>query len=337
MTNHKLLRDTLIRTGIAVRDKVYNSLQTQSAGKRSAVYREGADDTIYQIDKDVEEIIIPVIQSSAEAVGGILLVAEGLTEDGEQVFPEGYSRDDTAVKIIMDPIDGTREIMYDKRSAFYLAAAAPNKAGATLRDIEVAVMVELPTSRHYLSDTLWAARNRGAGRATRNLLTGETTQQALSPSCSNTIYQGFGQIARFFPPGRNILAAIEEELIDTIFPDYASGRAPVFEDQYLSSGGQLYELLAGHDRYVADIRASLYHSQNFKDKKTGHTCHPYDVCATLIGEEAGIIITDIQGKSLDCPLDTVSDVDWIGYANEDIRRQVEPALQSILRKYGVIG
>ena len=30
------------------------------------------------------------------------------------------------------------------------------------------------------------------------------------------------------------------------------GKASCFEDQYLSSGGQIYELMAGHDRFVAE-------------------------------------------------------------------------------------
>ena len=52
------------------------------------------------------------------------------------------------MRIIIDPIDGTRGLMYDKRSAFFLAGAAPNRGDSTtLQDIEVAAMVELPTTR----------------------------------------------------------------------------------------------------------------------------------------------------------------------------------------------
>ena len=36
-----------------------------------------------------------------------------------------------------------------------------------------------------------------------------------------------------------------------------AGKAACFEDQYLSTGGQLYELMAGHDRFIADIRPLL--------------------------------------------------------------------------------
>ena len=63
----------------------------------------------------------------------------------------------------MDPVDGTRGLMYDKRPAWSLAGAAPNKGDATrLSDIEVAVMTELPTSKMAHGDVLWAIKGRGA-------------------------------------------------------------------------------------------------------------------------------------------------------------------------------
>ena len=92
----------------------------------------------------------------------------------------------------------------------------------------------------------------------------------------------------------------------------------------------------GHDRFVADIRAVLYRMLASQGKWTGMTCHPYDVCAHLIGLEAGIQITNIKGGELDPPMDTISDADWIGYANASIRKEVEPVLQRLLREHGLM-
>jgi hypothetical protein len=86
---------------------------------------------------------------------------------------------------------------------------------------------------------------------------------------------------------------------------------------------------------VADVRTALYRRLAREGKTPGHVCHPYDVCATLIGREAGLAITDIAGRDLDTPLDLLASVDWIGYANEYIRAEVEPVLQALLRKYGL--
>ncbi len=334
--NHHLIVQILTEIGVLVRKQIYDSLRLQSIEKRSSIFFEGEDDTIYQLDKDVEDSIIPLLNKYAERVGGIILIAEGICETGELTFPENFPKENAQVKIIMDPIDGTRGIMYDKRSAFFLAAASPNIKTASLKSIEVSVMVELPTSRCYLSDTITAIKGKGTKREIYNMLTGEIRESQITPSRSNTIYQGFGQIARFFPPGRNILAAIEEEVISSVFPDFESGKTPVFEDQYISSGGQMYELLVGHDRYIADIRAALYQSNQFMNKKTGHVCHPYDICTVLAAQEAGIVITDILGNEPDYPLDTLSAVNWIGYANKNIQQQVEPALQNAMRKFGLI-
>ncbi len=336
--NHNLVKDILIQIGEAVCRKVHQSLREQTVEERSAIFKEGEDDTIYQIDRDVEEILVPILERNAKELNGIVLVAEGIGENTNGVvLPHGKRAESASLRIIMDPIDGTRGIMYDKRSAFFLAAAAPNKGAATtLNDVEVAVMTELPTSRSNWSDSLWAIKGKGAHVYTRNLRTGDLTRKEVRPSRSKTIMGGFAQIARFFPPGRELLAKIEDELIEIIIPNRQPGKAVIFEDQYISSGGQLYEMLMGHDRFIADIRTALYAKLEKEGKVPGHVCHPYDVCAVLIAKEAGLIITDIHGEELNTPLDLLSSVDWIGYANESIRAEVEPVLQSLLRKYGLM-
>jgi hypothetical protein len=50
----------------------------------------------------------------------------------------------------------------------------------------------------------------------------------------------------------------------------------------------------------------------------------------------GVIVTDAFGRSLDAPLNVDADVAWAGYANEGIRRQIEPLLQAALRRRGWI-
>ena len=329
--NHQAVLDLLKRLGEAVRLQVATSLHSQTSEQRAAIYQEGADDTIFQIDRDVEQVLLPILEAEAAGLGGIAVIAEGLEAEILGV-PKGGS---PAISFLCDPIDGTRGNMYDKRSAFFLAGVAPYSAHAKLSDIEVAVMVELPTSRAYLSDTLWAIRGKGANRETLNILTGERRSVLVSPSKAKTIYQGFGQVVRFFPPGRELLAAIDDEVIETLLPDAPTGKAMSFEDQYISSGGQQYELLVGHDRWVADIRTRLFNSPSFVGKTRGHCCHPYDLAASLIAEEAGVVLTDAFGEKLDAPMDTTSDIDWIGYANVTLRDSIEPVLMRAMSRRGL--
>ena len=65
--------------------------------------------------------------------------------------------------VIVDSIDGTRGLMYDKRPAWCLAAAAPR--GGSLRDVVAAAMTELPTTKQGLADQL--SGTRGSGRRRR--------------------------------------------------------------------------------------------------------------------------------------------------------------------------
>lgn len=332
--NHEFIRDVLIEIGRRVCECVHHSLTHQSLEERTSVHAETAEDTIYSIDRDVESAIVPDLAKNAAAMGGVILIAEGVGEEDVVVLPEEFDREQAALRIIIDPIDGTRGIMYDKRSAFFLAGAASNRGENTsLQDIETSVMVELPTSRSQLSDEFWAIRGQGAHRQTRNLTSGECKVRNLQPSKAKSILGGFGQISRFFPPGKEILARIEDELIEALFPNPPAGRAILFEDQYISTGGQLYEILLGHDRFVADLRASLYKRLQREGRWTGLTCHPYDVSAHAIGIEAGLSITDASGSPLNPPLDVTSPVDWIAYANPSIRDEIEPLLLSLLKKH----
>lgn len=333
------IKNMLCEIGESICREIHASFSTTTIDHRSLVHQETVEDTIYQIDRDVEDLLLPLLERRAAGLGGIVLVAEGIGDDSQGLaIPDTMSSEEAAVRILVDPIDGTRGIMYDKRSAFFLAGAASNRGSAnTLRDIETAVMVELPTSRSYLSDTFWAIKNRGAFRYTTNLNTGERVEQPIRPSSSKSIAGGFAQISRFFPPGRHRLAEIEEALIHRLFPHPPAGKALLFEDQYISTGGQLHELLVGHDRFIADLRACLFRSMAEKECIPGLTCHPYDLAGLLIAEEAGLIITDATGGLLDAPMDTTSAIDWIGYANRDIQREVEPVLLALLKKYRMIG
>lgn len=50
----------------------------------------------------------------------------------------------------------------------------------------------------------------------------------------------------------------------------------------------------------------------------------------LIATESGVEVTDAYGKDLNVPLDTNTNVTWLGYANKEIRKQIELPLLEIL-------
>ena len=319
-----------------MRDHVLLELRRQSADTLSAVAFHSAADTIYEIDRSVETILLPALQKELQPLVSFTLICEGVNDEQPLSFPLDIPIDDCELRIIIDPIDGTRPIMYNKRSAWVLMGVAPNRGAATtLADIELAVQIELPTTRAAVADTLWAIRGQGAFGETTDLKTGERVPFRPQPSGAPSIRGGFAMLTSFFPIGKELLARIEEDLAQELFGDLSTNKTALFNDQYLSTGGQLYELMMGHDRMIADVRSLLYEKCQREGKPTGHSCHPYDICTALIAEEAGVNVTDGHGQQLTAPLTTTDDVSWIGYANPTIRDEVEPVLQALLQKYGL--
>jgi hypothetical protein len=94
--------------------------------------------------------------------------------------------------------------------------------------------------------------------------------------------------------------------------------------------------MAGHDRFVADLRPLMEQILARRGQALGICCHPYDLCTELIARELGIIVTDVLGAPLQAPLNVEADVAWVGYANAHIRAQIEPLLEAALRKRGLI-
>lgn len=347
---HPLL-EAVRRVHRRIRDDVVAACERASVEALSEVSGDQAGDTIYVIDRVAEETLVGEIERELAAFGPVILVAEGL-DGGHTTVPRDASPGDARWVVIVDPIDGTRGLMYQKRPAWILTGVAPvelkpdphtpeHEAPAralapalTLADIALAVQTEIPLVKQHLCDELWAVRGIGAGAERVNRLTGERTRIPLRPSRATTIAQGFAMISRFFPGTRVLAAEIDEEIVGRALGPPPPGKAQLFEDQYISSGGQLYELMSGHDRFVADLRP-LFEKASGRGGAPALCCHPYDLCTELIARELGVIVTDERGRPLRAPLDIESDCCWIGYANAAIREQVEPLLREALARRGM--
>jgi hypothetical protein len=319
-----------------IRDAVVEACTRQTSELLAAVASDttGGGDTIYAIDRVGEETLVPGLTDLAREEP-LYLVAEGLPGDG-LVLPRGAREQDCRWRLLVDPIDGTRGLMYQKRSGWILTGIAPNRgAGTRLRDIVLAVQTEIPLVKQHLSDQLWALRGRGMEARRFNRLSGARDVLTLRPSRADTLAHGFATVVRFFPGARDTLAAIDDEVVQALVPP-APGRAASFEDQYASTGGELYELMAGHDRLVADLRPLVQSVRAARGLPPGLCCHPYDLCTALIAEEAGVVLRDPGGGPIDAPFDVAADVGWVGYANERLAARVEPVLHSALRQRGLM-
>jgi hypothetical protein len=313
----------------AMRDAVVVACERQAIDQLAAPVADEAGDTIFAIDRVSEEALLEHFVLLARD-WSFVLIAEGLGDGGRRVLPVGATAEEAELRIIVDPIDGTRGLMYQKRPAWILTGVAPNGGDSTaLEDIELAIQTEIPLLKQHLCDALWLCGGEvGAERLNRE--TGGRSRLVPRPSRATTIAQGYGGLSRFFPGGRDVLAAVDDEVIERVLGASPPGRALSFEDQYISTGGQLYELLMGHDRWIADLRPLLDARLRDAGRALGLTCHPYDICTESIARASGVTITDERGARLSTPLDVTSDVAWIGYANDAIRGQVWPALVAAL-------
>ena len=339
-------RRLLCSLQIYVRDALLTARAHSSSASRFAeIAAVTKADTIYQIDKVSEDAIIRWFEGHWPRNWPVELVMEGIDE-AAVTFPRGTPVAKTKWKCILDPIDGTRGIMYDKRSAWSLAGLAPQRGEKTsIADIVVAVMTELPTSKQWRSDQVSAIRGAGVAglRATWTDVHGfaragkrVTGKLTLRPSSATDCRHGFASLARFFPDGKTLLSQFEEELWARVEKQKrpekkAASESPViFDDQYISTGGQLYEILAGHDRFIGDLRPLAFAKLNLP---ASLVCHPYDICTELILNEAGAIVEDPFGGKIKAPLDTTSPVSWLGFANATLARRLRPELRRLVKSY----
>lgn len=328
MTGKGQLAAHLTALGLTIRDRIMVGRDTATDSEAMGA---AAGDTIFAIDRKVEPLILSAMEALPESLLPVLVVCEGLGRDGRHRF--GPADLSLKFQILIDPIDGTRSLMYDKRSAWFLAAAAPDRGDDTrLTDAVVSVMVELPTSKQGLADDFVSIDGAAKGDR-RNLVSGTGRPLTGRPSGEISLRHGFGQVASFFPGVKVLAAGLMEAIAAATLGAVSVKEASIFDDQYICTGGQLVELMTGRDRFCCDLRPLFYEilRREGPSAERGLCCHPYDMAGLPIAKALGVILTDGYGKELDAKFDVESPVHWCGYANQELRNSIEPVIQGWLR------
>ncbi|WP_428546939.1 hypothetical protein [Profundibacter sp.] len=311
---------------MAVSDHVVHHRNPQTDFQEAGC--EGGD-TIFSIDRLVEPLIVNTIKGWPNELMPIVVVAEGMGDTGVIVI--GNPEERPRYRLLLDPIDGTRGLMYDKRSAWFLAAAAPNHGENTgLSDSFASVMVEIPNCKQFLAD-IWIGRREAATTGIRrNTLSDERYDIKCSPSSSKTLRNGFAQVSNFFPGTKSLASDLMEVIAERCGHQAIKGQSLIFDDQYISTGGQFVELMTGHDRFCCDLRPIFYEiikRRTGKHPAIGLQCHPYDIAGLLAARNSGALITDAWGNELDAPFDVSTPIHWCGYANLAIKTLIFPVIQ----------
>ena len=113
-----------------IRASVVEACKRASSCELATVVSEQEGDTIFALDRVSEELLIDFFEREVATHTPVVLIAEGLI-DGQITLPRGTAESDVVWRIIVDPIDGTRGLMYQKRSGWILTGVAPNRGPGT--------------------------------------------------------------------------------------------------------------------------------------------------------------------------------------------------------------
>jgi 3'-phosphoadenosine 5'-phosphosulfate (PAPS) 3'-phosphatase len=296
--------------------------------------RDGAGDVTFALDAAAEAAIDRWLETVARREPISLLTEDegwrhrGPGPLGSPVELAGF--DHGGPRIAIDPIDGTRHLMTDLRSAWSIVSFAPPGEGhPALADVSLGLVSEIPDSRAARYRALRAVCGAGATFEERALEGGALhSARRLSTGEDARADHGYFSFFRYLPAQRPSLARIEARFFERLERLERADVRSCYDDQYISSGGQLALLALGTYRLAADLRAWL----GTREPGTPSIAtHPYDVAgAVLVAREAGASVTAVDGSRLDFPIDCTTPVSFVAWANEPTRARLEPHLRAAL-------
>jgi fructose-1,6-bisphosphatase/inositol monophosphatase family enzyme len=307
------LVDLSDRIRVAARKALLDAVEQGSLAPLARVAGEGAGDVTYGIDVPTEEVLTEWLleQSRAEPLS-ILTEDAGWRHRGPEGDLPGF--DHGGPRISVDPIDGTRMLMSDLRPAWsVIGLAGPGGGAPRLSDVVVGVLSEIPDSRAAHYRRLVAERGQGCRSEERELGDGRVVRtRTLDTGTDARVDHGLFPFFRYMPDQRPEIAAIEAAFFARLAAHEGADVRACWDDQYVSNGGQLALLALGTYRMIADLRASVA----ARHARTTLTGKPYDISgAVLCAQEAGCVVTAVDGSPLDFPLDAETPVGFVGWAN----------------------
>ena len=91
------------------------ALATRSSEDLAEIVAEEGGDIVFALDRVSEKVLVDFIRNEIASQVPVVLIAEGLPE-GKMILPAGVQESECRWRIIVDPIDGSRPLIYQKRS-----------------------------------------------------------------------------------------------------------------------------------------------------------------------------------------------------------------------------
>ncbi len=295
----------------------------------------GAGDVTFAIDVVAEDRVTAWLEREGRRRPLSLMTEDagwrhvGPGPDGSLAALPGF--DHGGPRIALDPIDGTRNIMHDLRSAWIVVSYAGPGAGAPrYGDLEMGVVSEIPDTRAAVARELSARRGQGASIEVIELESGASlSRRPVTADDSPRLDGGYFPFFGFHPALRPHVQRLGAGVAQRLAAEHGADPSRMFDDQYISSGGQLALLALGRYRSIVDARGLV--GERLGEPQ--QTCKPYDMAgAALVAAEAGCVVADPNGEPLDFELNTSTTVDFAGFHNGATADAMLPALRRALEE-----
>ena len=295
--------------------------------------REGAGDTSYGVDEATEAVLDEWAQEIAR-LQPLSLLSEGRGWRHLGPRPGGVQElagfDHGGPRIVVDPVDGTRNLMTDLRSAWSVVGLCGPGAGVPRqKELVFGMLSEIPDTRAASYRRLSAMRGGPCHFEERTFYKGGPIVKPVEvhTGADARVDHGYFPFFKYLADQRPQIAALEARFFERLERAEGAELRSCWDDQYISNGGQLALLAIGTYRMIADLRAHLAQRRG----KPTPTTKPYDIAGALLcAQAAGCIVTAVDGSELDFPLDVATPVSWVGWVNEATRARLAPHLAAVL-------
>jgi fructose-1,6-bisphosphatase/inositol monophosphatase family enzyme len=280
----------------------------------------------YGIDVPAEEVLTAWLDERASE-GPLSLFTEdtGWRHRGPS-DPETF--DHGGPRIVVDPVDGTRALFADMRSAWTVVGFAGPGAGQPRQsELLYGLVAELPTSRAAVFRVLASVRGAGCTIETSPLQGAPAAPRTLRADDDPRADGGYFPFFRYTLALLPAIASADAAFRARIAEHEGADTRTCFDDQYLSNAGQLVLLALGTYRMIVDARGTLRERLGVD----AVTSKPYDVSGALLcAEGAGCVVTTPEGTPLDYPLDGEFPVSFVGFHNAGTAERLGPHLRAVL-------
>lgn len=311
-------------------------LAARKSGDYSRVSRavgQGAGDTSYGLDVATEAALLEWMQEVGRVQPFSLLSEDagwrhfGPGPGGVRELP-GFEHG--GPRIVVDPVDGTRNLMTDLRGAWSVVGmAGPGTGVPRQKELVFGVLSEIPDTRAASYRRLSAARGGPCHFEERTFYKGGPIVKPveLGTGSDDRPDNGYFPFFKYMAEQRPEIAAIEANFLERLRRHEGADVRTCWDDQYISNGGQLALLSLGGYRMLADLRAHLAARRGTTTLAT----KPYDIAGALLcAQAAGCVVTAVDGSELDFPIDATTPVSWVAWSNEATRRRLAPHLAAAL-------